>query len=146
MAITSADIKALDYGYLTGKDLLNYCPEQILIKEHIINDTKIEDGVYTAYTEVISHLSTRYDLTNEMDKTTDRNNLLVKLMAIRSLVNICSDLSGITDNMKSNFDWSDRTLKDIRNGQISLVGVKTQENEVKASVASMVKSSFYTLG
>jgi len=149
MALTPTynDIKALDFGYLTGADLLAYCPFQFLAKQYAVDNLSLETGVQTAYNEIISQLTTRYDLTSEFAKTlSDRYFLMVKIVAIASIRNILAEFQNISDNVKIHFAWLDKTLKDIREGQISLINITVQSNETVYSVASLIKSSYSTLG
>lgn len=148
MAIpTIADIQALDYGYITGNDLLNYCPQQLLLQQYAINPNKIELDVLTAIEEVRSELISRYELKDEFDKTgSDRYLIVVKLVTVLSLINITSNLNGIPEHMKVLFDWGNAKLLAIRNGQSSLVDVTVQSDEKRQSQAVLVSAKFKTIG
>jgi hypothetical protein len=147
MAIpTLEQIKALDFGYLTGVDLMQYCPFQLLQKQYTIDDTSIESAVLTAYSEVNGKLSTRNDITIEYTKTgTSRYYVIVKLTSLTAIRNLTSNLAGIPENMIKNFEWVDRTCREIQQGQVSLTGLKVP-NATVASGASLISQSFDTIG
>lgn len=146
MAPTIEDIKALDFGYITGNDLLKYCPLQLLQKKYTVDDKSVEDGVIIAYSEVISKLSTKCDINSEfLKRGSQRYFLITKITAIASVRNIVSDLPGIPDNMKSNFDWLRQEFEDIRNGNESLPNAIVAEETI-VSKTELIQNSFGTLG
>jgi phage gp36-like protein len=146
MAITIDDIKALDFGYLSGADLLLYCPSQYIIKQYISNPDSIQTGCDIAYNEIFSYLSTRYQIDLEFVKTgTDRYYLLVKIVAIAALRNILAEFQNLSDTLKTHFSWLDKTLQGIREGQISLINIEIQSTSV-ASETKLIKSIYKTLG
>ena len=99
MAIpTYSEIKALSFGYLSGADLLKFCPSQILIKQYQTDTDFISDCVDMAYSEITSNLINRYDIEAELDLTTGRNLMVVKLTAICAVRNLTGEMSGIPEN------------------------------------------------
>jgi hypothetical protein len=141
-----AAVKAYDYGYIKGADLLIYCPYQLLAQKAVQDTTILESAVLTAYSEVISNLVSRYDIEAEfLLEDTARYPLIVKLTALIAIRNIVAGTPGLPENMQSNFTWADNCLKSIRQGQISLTGLK-QITSTQASTASLIDDNFITLG
>ena len=68
MALTLADLNALDFGYLSGADLTRFCPYQLLIQQQSIG-IDFAQCLDTAKTDVISELSNQYDFTAEYLKS-----------------------------------------------------------------------------
>ncbi len=68
-------IEALNFGYLTGYDLLQYCPDQLLIKEYNLDPTKLQRGCDQAYAYVKAKLCNRYDLESTLSNA---NQLFLK--------------------------------------------------------------------
>ena len=142
---TYDDIKALDYGYLTGDDLLMFCPSQILIKQYQTNANTLENAVDIAYSEIMSSLGARYNIVSELDKTTGRYALVVKLVSIAAIRNITGEMSGIPENLLKQFTWLDETLMAIRNGQMSLNLIKWADSTV-ISRSELIANNFYNIG
>jgi hypothetical protein len=144
MAVTIDEIKALDFGYLTGADLLKFCAFQLIQKQYTVDETSIETSVNLAYSEMKSCLSSRYDVTEEFAKTgSARYSLVVKMTAIMAVRNLCGDLAAVPENMNNNFKWVDDSVLDIRNGQLAL-GLKMAPT-AKISNTSLITSNFETL-
>jgi hypothetical protein len=143
---TITDVSNLDFGYLKGLDLLGYCPYQIIIKQMATIQTAPDIAVNLAYNEIVSALSSSYNIEPEYQKRgAQRYGLLVKLTTIAAVRNICSNLNGVPENILQNFQWLDKTLLALRNGQMSLIGLQKPGEAVKSS-SYMVTSSFETLG
>lgn len=68
MSLTVDQLKNISFGYLTGADLIRYCPAQLLIKQYEVDPDSLENGCDTAYAEIIGKLETRFDLTAELAK------------------------------------------------------------------------------
>jgi hypothetical protein len=145
-ALTIIEIKALDFGYLTGSDILKYCPFQFIQKQLLVDDSYLEDAVFTSYTEIKSQLETKCDIDIELTKrTADRNLLIVKVMAIEATRNLTSNIPGIPDNILKNFEWYDKTMINIRNGNISLpYAIKASDNKI--SKTEIIENDFYQIG
>ena len=145
-ALTIDEIKAIDLGYLTGSDILKYCPFQFIQKQILVDDTSLTDAVFTSYTEIKSQLETKCDIDLELKKrTTDRNLLIVKVMAIEAVRNLTSNIPGIPDNILKNFDWYDKTMTNIRNGNISLP-YAIKASDTKISKTEIVSNDFGQIG
>jgi hypothetical protein len=145
MAVTIDDIKALNFGYLTGEDLLQFCSPQLLIKQYTVDNNSLQNGFNFAQSEVIASFTTRYDLTAELVKTgTSRALLLVKIMALLTIRNALGSFQELSEKMKDDFNWADYTLKSIRNGQMNLPLVIANINKV--STAYLTDSTYLTLG
>ena len=145
---TYDDIKALDFGYLTGANLLQWCPAQFLIKQQIQDLDAIATGVAMAYQEVIADLSSRYDINSEFAKTgSSRFMVVVKITSVMAIRNILGNSSGMPEVVIKHFDWLDVTIKAIRNGQLSLPSVKIPDPATQAAPSDIIltPSSFNTL-
>lgn len=154
--ITVADIRALEFGYLNGNDLLEFCHEQILIKQEIVNEGALERHVRTAYSEINAALSSKCNILKEYEKEpppipqTDpvtaetRVYQIVKITTIAAIRNITAKLPDVPAQMAKNFEWLDRTLLAIRNGQIGVPEIAIQPTSDAYSSTTIVKSSFYT--
>jgi phage gp36-like protein len=150
MSLTVAELKVLSFGYLTGADLKQFCPPQLLIKIYEVDSDALNTGCQFAYSELKSSLSNRYNVDLELALTTDRNQLCVKIAAILAIRNILGDAQNISDKMLSDFTWADKQLISIRNGQIAL-GLKIPEDTdgntlANYSNANLISSNFQTLG
>jgi hypothetical protein len=150
---TLADIMALNFGYLLGTDLLNFCPQQYLIKQESMENGFCAYHVNIAYQEMIGMLSSKCDLVAEYLKrkvttptpSDPRSQQVVKLTSLSAIRNIVSSTIGIPENMAKNFDWLDKTLLAIRNGQVSLYSVSVAADDA-LSEAVLIEQSFLTLG
>lgn len=153
--VTYDNIAVLDFGYLNGRDLLRYCPYQNLAKQYQTDPNILINGVYTAYSELIASLTTRYNIQNELLKSgqgsgsgstsAERSLIVVKIVSSLAIRNILGEFVAISDNMQRQFDWADKTLKEIRNGQISLVDIEVRE-ETAQSGAAIVEINYGYLG
>ena len=158
-APTEADIKAMDFSYLNGEDLIKYCPIQILQKQEAIDSGCLDFAVSTAMEEVNGALTTRFDLLTEYKKTPGspangdipavpdaRIKQVVKLVALTAIRNITSNLNGIPENIANNFLWVDKTLLALRNGQMSIPEIARQPSQTAISSSEIINGSFKTLG
>lgn len=149
MSLTNAQLKALSFGYLNGGDLMKYCSPQLLIKQYEIDPTSLQESCDTAIAEVSAHLSTRFDLTAELAKLSDaspdtRMTLFVKIAAIFADRNAIGNIQNLSDSTLAMFTWADKTVRDIRNGQMGLP--VAQSSDEMTSGSEIVGSSFLTLG
>ena len=64
--LTKDELLNLPLGYLTGRDLVRFCPFQLLIKANETDDQAIQQGTFIAYSEVINKLRNRYDVAREI--------------------------------------------------------------------------------
>ena len=144
-APTIDELKVLSFGYLTGLDLLRYCPFQVLQKQYAIDDQSLQIGCDIAYSEALSALGARYDIETELAKTdTDRYSLMVKIVSVLAVRNIVGNQAGLPENMTENFKWVESTILNIRNGQESLMGMNIAITQ-KISQTELIPSSFSTL-
>ena len=148
--LTIDDIKALDFGYLTGVDLVKYCPIQFLINQETKDQGAIESAVLTAYAEIIGSLVSRLDIKSEYIKIgADRSLQVVKLTSLSAIRNITSNLPEIPMQMKANFELLDKTLLAIRNGQMSMPSLTLpQSDKCKTQVSSthLINQRYISLG
>jgi hypothetical protein len=142
---TIADIQALNFGYLTGEDLLQFCSPQLLIKQYTVDTNSLQNGVNFATSEIIGSFTTRYDLTGELAKTgTARALLMVKILSLLSIRNALGSFQELSEKMINDFNWADSTVKAIRNGQMNLP--LPVAAIAKVSTAEMIDSTYLTLG
>lgn len=145
-APTYDELKALEFDYLTGSDLLRFCPYQVLQKQLAIDDDSVQIGCDIAYSEMLSTLGARYDIATELAKTgASRYSLAIKIAAILAVRNIVGNQSGLPQNMLDNFTWVDKTILNIRNGQESLAGLNISP-DAHISKTELIPGSFTTLG
>jgi hypothetical protein len=62
MIITRDTLASLNFGYLNGIDLLQFCPEELLIKQYAINPALLQTGCNQAYSYLKGKLCNLYDL------------------------------------------------------------------------------------
>lgn len=149
---TVAEVKLMTFGYLTGADLLRFCPYQLLIKEYEVDNASLQQACTIAYAELMASLNTRYDVDLELSKSdVSRNIFCVKIVSILAVRNILGTAQNISEKMLSDFSWCDKTLISIRNGQMSLTinqkNVDSNGNITEPYAnASLISSSYKTLG
>lgn len=68
MSLTTDQLVNMSFGYLRGADLLRYSAPQLLIKQFEIDVSCFQDGCNTAYSELISLISNKYELKTEFSK------------------------------------------------------------------------------
>ena len=143
--MTIDELKALNLGYLTGADLLQWCAAQFLIKQYEVDNNSLQNGCDQAISEVIGAYTTRYNLSAELQKTgSARATLLVKTLAILAVRNVLGNMQSISDKMTADFKWADTQVYMTRNGQINLP--LPSASVFVASTANLVCDSFKTLG
>jgi hypothetical protein len=122
MAITIDQLKALAFGYLTGEDLLQWCPGQLLIKQNEVDSNSLQNGCNQAYAFVISQLVNRYDINTEITTKTgaERSTLCAQLTAIIAVSNCLGNAQGISEKMHNDIKWANKQLLELRNGQGNL--------------------------
>ena len=151
MSLTVAELKALNLGYLSGADLLQFCVAPLLIKCYEADNDSLQNGCSTAYVQLDGNLSSRYDVESELALTTGRNLLCVKITAIIAIQNIfAGGISNIGEDYKDLFDANYKELLAIRNGQMALKLKQPQDSEGNTapnySSAGLIHSNFKTLG
>lgn len=149
--MTTDELKALALGYLTGADLIRWCAPQLLINQYNVDNDSLQNGCDQAVSEIISRLKTKYDLTAELQKrTTERDNLVVRIVAILSIRNILGNMQNISETILANFKWADKMILDIRNGQANLPLPAPPKNNNNCNTLQsnyeLVGDSFKTLG
>lgn len=156
--MTIPDFQALNLGYLTGADLGRWCSAQLLIKQYDVDNTCLTNAVITAIEELKSATRTKYNLGPELLKSTGRDVLVVKILSILAVRNALGSFQNLSDMLISQFEWADKKIKDLRNGQDNLaqpppasVTIPDPFNGQNVtytprSDADMIGSSFSTLG
>lgn len=156
MALTIPQLLILDLGYLSGKDLVRWCPAQILINQDAVDNTCLQEGVSTAMDEVRSATRTRYNLAPEFLKTAaDRERMLVKIVSILAVRNAVGNLN-VSEKTLLDFAWADKEVKALRAGQSNLLQPPTvgpapttdgsDPGTGPGSKAEMINSNFGTIG
>jgi hypothetical protein len=66
MSITKDQLAQLNFGYLSGIDLLQYCPTQILTSQYEKSPETLKNGCDIAYSEIEGALGNQYDIFKEL--------------------------------------------------------------------------------
>ena len=145
--MTTDELKTLQLGYLTGSDLLQYCPAPLLISQFNQDNSSLQQGCNQAYAEAISKLITKYDVTDELKTVRGdvREQNLVGIVSVLAVRKILGSIQNISEVMQNHFRWADACIKDIRNAQMNLMLEQPVIPQV-TSTASLVKNNFSTLG
>lgn len=69
MAITPAQLKAMQFGYLCGQDLMQFCPSTLLIKQLEVDPNNLLVAVTFALSELIANLKNLYNIDLELENT-----------------------------------------------------------------------------
>ena len=69
MAYTQDQIAALNFGYLNGSDLLQFCPPELLIQKYSTSPFLFQAGCNQAYSYVKAKLCNRYDLNSVLSNS-----------------------------------------------------------------------------
>jgi hypothetical protein len=159
MALTISELKGQNLGYLSGADLLQWCPPQLLIKQFENDPNSLQAGASFAYSEVTASLVNRYDIAAELAKSFSdaRVVLCVKISAILAVRNILGNMQNVSEYMMDIFKSAKKDLMDMRNGQLNLpLPIPPQQSTtdsfgntipvITESVSELVCSSFSTLG
>lgn len=157
MAMTTDQLKALAFGYLTGADLMQFCPAALLIKQLEVDSGGLQTACNFAYAEVVAALTNLYDINLELTKrAADRSILCVKVAAIHAVANALGSAQGISEKMVMDIQLARKDLLAMRTGQLQLplnpVPQPTGTDEhgqplpYPAATATLVRSSFSTLG
>lgn len=125
MALTIAQLKALNLYYLTGADLLQFCPGQLLIKQYEVDNNSLIAGANFAYAEMISNCINRYDIKTELslvgaDTPDLRSVFTVKLTALLAIAAILGNAQAISEYLGEQIKYAKKDLLAIRNGQLNL--------------------------
>lgn len=143
--LTNAQLEALNFGYLTGYDLMQYASAQLLIKCYEVRNSSLQQGCDNAYSEMIGLFYTKYDVNREFTQISGtRQNIVVKLTAILAVRDIFGNMAGIGDVTKENYIWADNIIERTQNGtfNLPLYGVSIAIE----SGAFLVRQNFGTLG
>jgi hypothetical protein len=156
MPLSVSDLVSLNFGYLTGEDLLAWCPAPLLIKQYTVDANSLQNGCNQAYAFITSQFINRYDIDTEMAKVgTARSVLCAQLTSIMAIFNCLGNAQGISEKMREDFKWANKQIMDIRNGEGNLplgcppspgvdsFGFPLPSTESKAE---LVHSSFKMLG
>lgn len=148
--ITPDQIKALDFGYLTGADLMAFCSWTLLANQWQINNDNLQSSCNFAYAEVTGKANRKYDIAAELAKTgEDRSQLCVKLTAIISIRNILASITNVSDHILNQYAWADKSMTELRNGQLNLPLALSPvpANDIPVySGAGLVTQNFSNLG
>lgn len=140
------EIKDLNFGYLTGQDLLRFIQYQMLIKQGSVDIESLQYSVNMAYSEFRSNFQTLYDCEEEFAKTgNDRSQTAIKLVSLLAIRNLCGNLTQVTDYLASLFTWLDDTIKNIRLGQITIDKMNTAPQDSFSDV-NIVTNNFSVIG
>jgi hypothetical protein len=143
--LTNDQLAVMNFGYLTGADLMQYSSVQVLIKQYEVNQGKLQMGCDNAQSEMIGLFATKYDLMREYTMISGpRQQLVVKLTAILAVRDILGNMAGIGDVTRDNFVWADDIIERAQNGTFNLplyaANCKVESN------AFLVRQNFRTWG
>ena len=139
------EVKELNFGYLTGEDLLRYVQYQMLIKNAAIDIDSLQYAVNVAYSRIKANCETLYDIDNEFTHTgSDRSLFTVEITAKLAIEVLLSNSMQISDFHKDMFEKLANTLVAIRSGQLTLPNLNIASTD-KYSDVTIVTSSFRTL-
>ena len=118
MALTLQQLQSLDLGYISGSNLLQFCPAQLLLNQSAIG-IDFNDSLLISQTEMISELSNQYDFTAEYLKLSTANpdtreQLVLKLTTIGTIINILGSMAGVNDQMQYWFKWYSDNIEKIK--------------------------------
>lgn len=157
MAITPDQLKAMSFGYLTGSDLMQFCPSPLLIKQYEVDNSNLQNGCDFAYAEVTGALTNLYDIATELGKTAGARAILcVKVTALHAIGNIMGNAQAISEKLVLDISMARKDLLAMRNGQLQLplglppvppgTDAHGRPHPWPASNPELVRSSFSTLG
>jgi hypothetical protein len=143
--LTNEQLSAMQFGYLTGNDLIQWASPQLLIKQYEVNPTSLQNGVNLAYGEVISNLNNRYAIQQEFNSVSSpRSDFLVYITSILAVRNILGNMAGISELLINNIADAKKALLEIREGQQNLP--IDDANIVTRAGSFLVPSDFSTIG
>jgi hypothetical protein len=151
MALTNAELLALDFGYLTGADLAAWVNFTLLISQHTKNAASLQQACDFAIAEVTGNANTTYNMAAEFATTgDDRSKLCVKITSIIACRNAVANILTEGDQLFGLFKWADAQVLALRNGQLNIpAALPVVDDETLVTPYSeniTVDSSFRTLG
>jgi len=156
--MTIAELTSMTFGYLSGQDLLDFCPSQFLINQETVTAGILQRSVQKAYSEIIRKLSAKTQIAQELKKTapTDDNTdtrvqVIVKYTALSAVKNIVSKAAGLPDHMKNNFAEVNEAIHEIQQGiqgipELAIDNPSSDNHNANISRAKLVNSNFKTIG
>ena len=145
MPLSIDDLKDLDFGYLSGDDLIQYCSPQILIKQYETDNGSLEAGCRMALAEIRCALINRYDVDTEYTKeTTSREQELVKIATLFAIRNICGNLPGLPANLDNLIKKAEETLLRVQQ-RLAHFDMKVTSDAI-VSDSAIIADSFNYLG
>lgn len=151
MAITNAELLALNFGYLNGQDLAAWVNYSLLISQYTKNANSLQQACDFAIAEITGNANTKYNIALEFAKTGSARSLLcVKITAITACRNAVSNILSEGDQLFNLFAWADKQVLALRNGQLNipvqLPVVDADTLITPYSDVEVVPSSFVTIG
>lgn len=143
--LTPQQLANLNFGYLTGQDLIQYAAIQVLTRQYESNQQILQQGCDNAYSEMIGYFYSKYDVQREFNMISGpRQQIVVKLTAILAVRDIMGNMAGIGDVTKGNFEWADDIIARTQDGLFNLP-LYAATCVVKSN-AFLVNQNFRTLG
>lgn len=143
---TIEDVLALDFGYITGIDLVAYCPQEFLISKMNQNADLFPIWVSASIDEVSALLASSLNIAFEFDKAgEDRNGYIVKLVCLSCIQNITATVPALPDNLNNLLKWYMTECESIKRNQRSTPKVEVASTPNYQST-EQVKQSFSTIG
>lgn len=149
-APTNTQLNAMQFGYLSGRDLTAWCSYSVLISQYQKDPDQFENalnyGCQIAYQEVTNMFLTKYNVPLELNAISGKRELaFVKFVAITALKNILGNLAGEGTVTEANFKWHDDMLNKIREG-VENFALQPPAGPCYASDAKLYPQNFNWLG
>jgi hypothetical protein len=94
MAISKDELSQMNFGYLNGSDLMQFAPFELLSSQYSKFPGYFQTGCNQAYAEMMSELSTRYDIQKELSNS--NNKQINQTGTIQVVISAGSYISRIT--------------------------------------------------
>ncbi len=151
MAITNAELLALNFGYLQGADLAQFVNYNLLISQYTKNPASLQNACDLAVAEVTGNADTKYNIDLEFAKRGGaRAFLCVKITALVACRNAVANILSEGDQLRDLFAWADKQILALRNGQLNipvqLPPVDADTLVTPYSSSEVVYSAFRTRG
>lgn len=142
---TNDQLAVMNFGYLTGRDLMRWISAQILISRETVLPGSLADGCNTAYDEVTAMFYTKYNVQSELTMISGkRDESFAKFVGIIAVRNIAGNLAGLGPVTEGNFKWAEDMLTDVRAG-ISNFALHSAPISVESG-SFLVRQNFGTIG
>jgi hypothetical protein len=122
--LTLAQLQTLDLGYISGQNLIQFCPAPLLLQQTAVG-IDFDLSLSMAKTDIISKLSNQYDFTAEYKKVfpvavgtppvmpaDTREPLVLQLTILLTIRNVLAS-GAMNLDVKENIDRGDKKIEEI---------------------------------